>query len=60
MAEENKTQYENKFDAAGKSLYDALRISFVILKIIMAVLLVIFLASGFKTVEHDEQALVLR
>ncbi len=60
MAEENKTQYGNEFDAAGKSLYDALRISFVILKIIMAVLLVIFLASGFKTVEHDEQALVLR
>ena len=47
-------------DAAGKSLSDALRISFVILKVIMAVLILAFLASGFKTVGSDEQALVLR
>jgi len=50
----------DEFDAAGKSLSEALRISFIILKIIMTVLVVVFLASGFRTVEPDEQALVLR
>jgi membrane protease subunit HflK len=47
-------------DAAGKSLSEALRISFIVLKAIMIVLVVAFLASGFKTVGSDEQALVLR
>jgi len=48
------------FDAAGKALSEALRISFIILKVIMVVLVVVFLVSGFRTVEPDEQALVLR
>jgi len=47
-------------DAAGKSLTEALRISFIVLKVIMIVLVVAFLASGFKSVEPDENALVLR
>ena len=47
-------------DAAGKSLSEALRISFIVLKVIMIVLVIAFLASGFKTVGSDEQALVLR
>jgi membrane protease subunit HflK len=47
-------------DTAGKSLSDALNVSFVILKVIMIVLIVAFLASGFVTVGSDEQALVLR
>ncbi len=47
-------------DAAGKSLSEALRISFIVLKVIMIVLVVAFLASGFKTIGSDEQALVLR
>jgi modulator of FtsH protease HflK len=47
-------------DAAGVSLFEALRVSFIILKVIMIVLVVLFLASGFKTVGSDEQALVLR
>ena len=47
-------------DAAGKSLSDALRISFVILKVIMIALVVVFVVSGFRTIEPDEQALVLR
>ena len=47
-------------DAAGKSLSEALGISFIVLKVIMIVLVVAFLASGFKTVGSDEQALVLR
>jgi HflK protein len=50
----------DELDAAGKSLSEALRISFIILKVIMIVLVVAFLASGFETVESDEQALVLR
>ncbi len=49
-----------ELDAAGKSLSEALRLSFIILKVIMVVLVVLFLASGFKTVGSDEQALVLR
>ena len=47
-------------DAAGKSLSEALRISFIVLKVIMIVLVAAFLASGFKSVEPDENALVLR
>jgi len=50
----------DELDAAGKSLSEALGISFVVLKIIMIVLVIAFLASGFKTVGSDEQALVLR
>ncbi|MFA5252420.1 MAG: protease modulator HflK [Phycisphaerae bacterium] len=50
----------DELDAAGKSLSEALRISFIVLKIIMVVLIIVFLASGFRTVEPDEQALVLR
>jgi len=49
-----------ELDAAGKSLSEALRISFIILKVIMVVLIVAFLASGFETVGSDEQAIVMR
>ncbi len=49
-----------ELDAAGKSLSEALRISFIILKVIMIILVVAFLASGFETVGSDEQAIVLR
>jgi len=49
-----------KPDAADASLYEALRISFVILKVIMVLLGVVFLSSGFRTVEPDERAIVLR
>jgi membrane protease subunit HflK len=67
MTEQNKENNKDlprpvpdKLDAAGKSLFEALRISFIVLKIIMIVLVVAFLASGFKTIGSDEQALVLR
>lgn len=70
MTEENKDKnihsqtpekpLADEFDAAGKSLSEALRLSFIILKIIMIVLVIAFIASGFKTVDPDEQALVLR
>ncbi len=68
MTEQNKDtkntisnkQYSDQLDVAGKSLSDALRISFVILKIIMIVLVIVFLASGFRTIAPDEEAIVLR
>ena len=47
-------------DEAGKSLSEALRVSFIILKLIMLALVILFLASGFKTVEPGERALVLQ
>jgi membrane protease subunit HflK len=52
-------RFGENFDAAGKSLSEALRTSFIILKIIMIALVIIFLISGFKTVGPDEQAFVL-
>ncbi len=51
---------EGELDAAGKSLTDALRVSFVILKLIMVVLVILFFASGVFRVQPNEQALVLR
>jgi len=50
----------DQLDAAGRSLAEALRISFNILKFVMVVLVVLFLASGFFIVGPDEQAIVLR
>jgi membrane protease subunit HflK len=50
----------DELDAGGKSLSDALRFSFIILKVIMVFLVIVFLASGLRTVGSDEQALVLR
>ena len=43
-----------EMDTAGRSLSEALGISFVILKVIMVVLVIAFLASGFKTVGSVE------
>jgi regulator of protease activity HflC (stomatin/prohibitin superfamily) len=55
-----ETVRPEELDTAGKSLSDALRISFAILKLIMIALIVGFLASGFRTVDSGERALVLR
>ena len=67
MTEQNKENNKDlprpvpdELDVAGKSLFEALRISFIVLKIIMIVLVAAFLASGFETIDSDEQALVLR
>ena len=49
-----------RVDPAEKYFHDALKISFFILKIIMVVLVIAFLASGFEEVASNEQALVLR
>ena len=46
-------------DAAERSLSEALGISFAILKVIMVVLVLAYLASGFRTVGSNEQALGL-
>jgi membrane protease subunit HflK len=39
---------------------NALKVSFTLLKVIMIILIGVFVISGFRKVEHDEQALVLR
>jgi membrane protease subunit HflK len=51
---------EDELDVAGKSLVDALRVSFVALKLIMAVLVLLFFVSGIFRIQPNEQALVLR
>ena len=51
---------EDELDAAGKSLTDALRVSFVVLKLFMAVLVLLFFVSGVFRIQPNEQALVLR
>lgn len=48
-----------KLDAAGKSLTDALQTSFLILKVIMVILVVLFVTSGVFRVKENEKALVL-
>jgi membrane protease subunit HflK len=47
-------------DAGSRSLAEALRISFAVLKIIMVVLIVLFFSSGIFTVAPDQQAMVLK
>src|SRR5215210_2603964 len=47
-------------DAGSKALTDALRSSFVIVKFLMALLVVLFFASGFFTVGPQERAVILR
>ncbi len=71
MAEKNNTENNlesqkhedvevQELDTASKSLSEALQMSFVILKVVMGLLIVVFLASGFRTVGSNEEALVLR
>lgn len=51
---------EQPLDAAGKSLADALRSSFSVLKGIMAVLCVLYLVSNVRSIDTHEEALILR
>ncbi len=46
-------------DPAQKSLTDALRVSFGVLKVVMAVLVIFYLSSGFFTVRQNEVAVRL-
>lgn len=47
-------------DAGARSLSEALKASFFILKLIMIALVIFFIASGFETVGSEEEAIVLR
>ena len=51
---------DEQLDAAGQSLRRALKMSFSILKIIIAVLLVVFACSGIFQVQQDEKAILLQ
>ena len=51
---------DEQLDAAGQSLRRALKMSFSILKIIIAVLLVVFVCSGIFQVQQDEKAILLQ
>ncbi len=50
----------NEFDPGSKSLAEALRISFIVLKVIMVLLVAAFLASGVFRVPVEDRAIVLR
>ena len=66
MTEKDKLQDENlavegvNLDAGSEALTNALQKAFNILKVVMVVIIVIFLASGFFKVNSGEKALVLR
>lgn len=57
---QENTQFEEQVDAATRSLSNALKNSFFFLKVIMAVVILLFLGSGIFRVQPDEQAMVLR
>jgi membrane protease subunit HflK len=65
MTEKDKLQDENSavdsvnLDAGSEALTNALQKAFNILKVVMVVIIVIFLASGFFKVNSGEKALVL-
>ncbi len=50
----------DELDPAGKSLTNALGVSFAILKVIMVLLVILFAFSGVFRVQPDEEALVLQ
>lgn len=47
-------------DASSQALAEAMRSSFVVVQIIMVGLVLVFIASGFFTVQPQEQAIKLR
>jgi len=51
---------EMPLDAGAQALAEALRSSFVIVKVVMVLLVLLFLASGFFTVGPQERAIILR
>lgn len=56
----SQVDFVQDMDSGSKALAEALRLSFIILKLIMIVLVILFFASGIFTVEKNEKALVLR
>ena len=59
MSEIESKSPDNELDVAAKSLTDALRFSFWILKFIMLILVGLFFASGIFRVQENEKAIVL-
>jgi len=51
---------ETPVDAGSQALTEALRSSFAIVRVVMFLLVVVFLASGFFKVEPNERAMILR
>jgi modulator of FtsH protease HflK len=51
---------ETPMDAGSQALAEALRSSFAIVKVLMVLLVLLFLASGFFTVGPQERAIILR
>jgi modulator of FtsH protease HflK len=51
---------ERPVDTASQALAEALRSSFAIIKVVMVLLVLLFLASGFFTVGPQERAILLR
>lgn len=51
---------ETPIDAGSRALAEALRSSFTIVKIVMVLLVLLFLASGFFILKPEERAIVLR
>src|SRR4051794_30796804 len=47
-------------DAGSQALAEALRSSFAVVKVVMVLLVVVFMASGFFTVGPSERAIILR
>jgi membrane protease subunit HflK len=56
----NNSQLGPENDSAIRSFSEALRISFIILKLVMIALIIFFISSGFRTVKSGESAIVLR
>ncbi|UCF35197.1 MAG: hypothetical protein JSV78_07805 [Phycisphaerales bacterium] len=57
-AHRNLEVLEAETDAGNKALGDALRISFLILKVIMVVIVILYLFTNVRCIESSEQALV--
>jgi modulator of FtsH protease HflK len=51
---------DTPLDAGSRALSEALRSSFAIVKFVMAILALVFLASGFFTVGPEQRAIILR
>src|SRR5882724_12698248 len=51
---------EAAVDAGSQALAEALGSSFAIVKVVMGILFVVFLGSGFFKVEPDQRAIILR
>src|ERR1051325_9777853 len=51
---------ETAVDAGSQALAEALGSSFAIVKVVMVVLLIVFLGSGFFQVKPDQRAIILR